>query len=95
MACPINSQAVLMDGGGVRTTAFMQVMASDLHEKTGDEAPDSYSLKSLIDGILKHHPDHQIFVFQITLDSKLEQNIQGDLSVGFKHPSLPHQESHR
>jgi len=88
MACPINSQYSAIDGvmyfllnGGVRTTSFMQVTTSDLHE-TGDEAANS--LKSLIDGILEQHANHQIVFFwmnfgtkhpDIKLNSKLKQDI--------------------
>lgn len=88
MACPINSQYPAIDGvmhflmdDGVRITAFMQVTTSALHE-TGDEA--AHSLKSLIDGILEHHPNHQIVFFWMNfgtkhpdknLNSKLKQNI--------------------
>jgi hypothetical protein len=88
MACPINSQYLGIDGvvhfrmdDGVRITAFMQVMTSALYE-IGDEA--AHSLKSLIDGILEHHTNHQIVFFWMNfgtkhpdknLNSKLKQNI--------------------
>ena len=88
MACLINSQYPATDGvmhllmdDGVRITAFMQVMTSTLYEIC-DEA--AHSLKSLIDGILEHHPNHQIVFFWMNfgtkhpdknLNYKLKQNI--------------------